>query len=431
MRIEKLFGQSILWRSLYFFTALLANIFFSRYLQADKSGAVLYLANMFSFVSLLLGLSLESGLTYFASKKIISYNKLVLFSMLWVVIVAVTGIVTSGFFLNFFLKDMPIDGNGVQRYAVVYVAGLMLINFFSVLFYSKSNYLLPSVILSVVNAAVIFCILFAGYFNNGATGFVVDLYFYSTFVQGLLLVIIFILRYNTLKKVALPTISNSKKLLHYSVLALGANIIFFLFNRIDFYFVEKYCSKSDLGNYILVSRLGQMLLIIPQIIATVIFPHVAKGSFDKSVIDNVLIIGRLLARFYLVAIFVLVVTGKWLFPFIFGESFDKMYGLMIIFMPGFYAFSYLAVIGAFFLGTGNVKVNLAGTFIALLFLIAGDIFLVKIYGAYIAAIISATAYILNLLYAIYKFKKKFHVPFADFFKWQKQDLIWLKSLVKA
>ncbi|MEP7317968.1 MAG: hypothetical protein ABI921_04490 [Panacibacter sp.] len=432
MKIEKLFGQSIIWRSIYFITALGTNILFSRYLQAGNSGTVLYLANVFSFVSLLLGLSLESGLTYFASKQIISYGKLVLFSLLWVGAIAGAGIVTSGYFLTSILSNIALPADDLKWYAVVYVSGLMLINFFSVLFYSKNNYLLPNIILSAINIGVIFLIALHGFFSLRGNAFITDLYFYSTFLQGLLLFVIFIFRYNVLKSVSLPSVGNSRKLIQYSALALGANIIFFLINRIDFYFVERYCSKTDLGNYILVSRLGQMLLIIPQILASVIFPQVAKGSYSNAqMMSNVLVIGRLLARFYIVALLLLIISGKWLFPFVFGPSFDRMYGLMMIFMPGFFAFSYLAVISAFFLGDGHVKVNLAGTFIALIIVMIGDILMVKNYGVYVAAVVSSMGYILNLLYAIFIFKKKFQVPFPEFFKWQKHDLAWIKSLIKT
>lgn len=431
MTIEKLFGQSIIWRGFYFITTLAANILFSRYLQAGNSGTVLYLANIFAFVSLLLGLSLESGLTYFASKKIVSYNKLVLFSVLWVSLIAVIGIATSGYFLNIILKDISMPPETIKWYAVFYVTGLMMINFFSVLFYSKNNYLLPNIILSAVNIIVIFFISQVSKFRQQG-GFVTDLYFYSTFLQGLLLLVIFIIRYQTFKIISLPAAGHTKNIIRYSVLALGANIIFFLINRVDFYFVEKYCSKTDLGNYILVSRLGQMLLIIPQILASVIFPQVAQGTYEQpQVMNSVLVIGRLLERFYLVVMILLIISGKWLFPFVFGETFDKMYGLMIIFLPGFFAFSYLAVISAFFLGSGNVKVNLAGTFIALLVVIAGDIVLVRYFGVYVAAGVSSAAYILNLLYSVNKLRKKFHIPVAGFFKWQKADLIWVKSLVKT
>ena len=64
--------------------------------------------------------------------------------------------------------------------------------------------------------------------------------------------------------------------------ALAANVVFFLVYKVDYMFVNysPVCTAADLGNYIQVSKLGQMMLIIPQIIASVVFPRTASGMTD-------------------------------------------------------------------------------------------------------------------------------------------------------
>src|SRR3569623_692028 len=126
MGIEKLFEQSIIWRGVYFITALVTNILLSRYLQAQLSGSVLYLASIFSFIALLLGLGLDSGLTYFASRKLISFNKLVTFAAFWIIGIALIGFVTSGFFLQQIFEGPATAINGASKYAVYYTCGLMM-----------------------------------------------------------------------------------------------------------------------------------------------------------------------------------------------------------------------------------------------------------------------------------------------------------------
>ena len=76
---------------------------------------------------------------------------------------------------------------------------------------------------------------------------------------------------------------------------MAANIVFFLVYRVDYLFVNAspVCTAADLGNYIQVSKLGQLLLIIPQIIASVIFPRTASGIERKELNNTLMIMARL------------------------------------------------------------------------------------------------------------------------------------------
>ena len=431
MAIEKLFGQSIFWRSIYFATAFITNILLSRYLQAALSGSVLYLASIFSFISLLLGLSLDSGFTFFASRKLAAYNQLVSFAVVWIALITLSGIITSCFFLSYFLKGSPVSLNGYQLYGYFYIAGLMFTSFLSALFYSRSNFWLPNLIFSVVNIFVIIAIPLLGHYYPQNSTLIIDVYFYSTFLQGILLVPAFVI-FNKKENSNsyFPSAGNIKQLIRFSVMALGANIIFFLINRVDFFFVEKYCTANQLGNYIMVSRLGQMLLFFPQVLASVIFPQAAGNTNMATIAESTLITGRLLSRIYLLMFIVLLLAGKWLFPFMFGPTFTSMYILMLIFLPGFFALSNLAVISAFLLGNGHLKINITGTLLALIIVVGGDMLVVERFGVFAAAAVSTLAYTCNFIYSVVRFNRKYNIAFIDLFKWQKKDLQWVKQIVK-
>src|SRR5437867_12855732 len=100
MNFKKLLAQSIIWRGFYFFSVLLVNVFLSRYLKAAGAGNLYFLTTIFSFSQTVLGLSLDAGITYFASSQLIARNKLISFTVLWSV---ATGIIMMGFVYLFFL----------------------------------------------------------------------------------------------------------------------------------------------------------------------------------------------------------------------------------------------------------------------------------------------------------------------------------------
>ena len=89
-----------------------------------------------------------------------------------------------------------------------------------------------------------------------------------------------------------------KQIIRYSLTALGANAVFFLVYRIDYLFVNysPVCSAADLGNYIQVSKLGQMMLVVPQIIASVVFPRTASGIEPESLNKAIITIARIFSQ---------------------------------------------------------------------------------------------------------------------------------------
>src|SRR4051812_34874143 len=89
MSFQKQIAQSLVWRGLYFFTILVMNIFLSRYFEAGNAGWIFYLCNNFSFLLILVGLTMESGVNYYASRNTINHNLLAWFSLLWTAVVAI------------------------------------------------------------------------------------------------------------------------------------------------------------------------------------------------------------------------------------------------------------------------------------------------------------------------------------------------------
>ena len=155
MTFEKLLQQSLVWRGFYFITLLLVNVVLSRYLKADGSGWIYYLTNFFSLILLVASLSMESGYTYYASGNIINHNKLAWFSLLWTVAIgAIVASVVYYYFGSF--KKIPInEANSYMLYALTYVCGILLINFFTVLFYAHKNFWLPNLLMGIFNLLLV------------------------------------------------------------------------------------------------------------------------------------------------------------------------------------------------------------------------------------------------------------------------------------
>jgi O-antigen/teichoic acid export membrane protein len=222
------------------------------------------------------------------------------------------------------------------------------------------------------------------------------------------------------------SLTEFKILFRYCALAFVGNIIYFLLYRVDYFFVEKYCSAGQLGNYIQVSKLGHLFFILPTILASAVLPITAGGK--KEDINQLLtLLSRSIFSIFFLACVFLAVTGQWLFPFMFGESFTDMYLPFLFLIPGILSLSGIFTLTAYFAGMNKIKVNIYGSLYALVFILAADIIFIPRYGIKAAALISSIGYIVYQVYIIYIFKKEFKTSLSDFFIFKFMDAQKLRS----
>ena len=432
MNFKKLLAQSIFWRGFYFFSILLVNIFLSRYLQAAGSGSLYFLTIIFSFTQAVLALGLEQGMTYFSSGNIIPRNKLIIIAGVWSI---VAGLLMIGIIHIYLLFDdearSSIDTNW-PLYGFLYIAGQSLMNYITALYYSKENYLLPNFLISIINIVYVFLIPSKDAATTAQeTEYIVTLYFFTFFISGVVLLCSFFLYNRNEGTYGLPQKASFKNFLQYSLTALGANVIFFLVYRIDYLFVNESpaATAEDMGNYIQVAKLGQLLLVVPQIIASVVFPRTASGVDRERLNAVIMVISRLFSQLFLLLFIGVLLLGKIFFINIFGETFNKMQMPMLILIPGIFCLSVLVLLSAYFSGKGKVKVNVQGAVLALIVMIVGAWIFVPKYGIIAAAAVSTVSYAVNMCYSLFIFYKDYQVNFVDFFRWRKDDYAWIKNLL--
>jgi O-antigen/teichoic acid export membrane protein len=428
MRLQQLIYQGIVWRGLYYASVFALNVVVARIYEADDSGLINYLINNLSFVLLITSLSLESALGYFASRNEISAARLTGVSLLFALLSAVASPLGVLFFAgaNFYQ-----GGTWFLVIPFVYVLGVVLTNYFSALYYAGQRVIFPNVVLIAVNILVIGFALYeyasseGRFYAEDKIAFVV-VFFSSFFVQGFILFLAWAMGHGF--KLAFPSRAEFRQLFHYAFTALLANVIFFLVYRVDYWFVKSFCTNEELGNYIQVSKLGQIFLLLPSIVATAVFTRTAGGKQQniRSVLE---IISRWLLLLYLVFVFAIVITGKWLFPAIYGESFNQMYVPFLLLSPGILALSTLSLLAAFNAGRNKIGLNVKGSAIALVVIIGGNLLFVPAYGIHAAALVSSVGYICFQVYVLHQFKKEHRSNIGDFFIPKASDWQMVKQFI--
>ena len=429
MKFEKILQQGLIWRGFQFSAVIFLNIVLSRYLQAAGAGWVYFLTNFFALAVLVGSINIDSAFAYFSASKGIPVSSLSWFGIAFTAVVCVLLVPLLRIYFTYYpVAHVPIGL--AMKYGEYYAVGIVLANLFAGLLYSQKNFFLPGFTLGLINYLLSFYVIYLRNINV-ASSFVVEAYFIGFALQGVVITILFFIKYEVFSNFQLLTIVQLKQLFRYSLISFFANFIYFLVCRIDYWFVEHYRSSSELGNYIQASKMGQMLLLVPQILASVILPQIAEGINRDLVTRNILVMSRLLMQLFVVLTVLDILLGQWMFTALFGKSFNTMNLPFLLLLPGILALSILTLISAYFAGKNKVIVDVIGASVALLFVVICNFLFTNKYGIAAAAIISSIGYTINLGYSAFIFfRTETDYSVKDFLQWKASDYSLIKEILK-
>lgn len=415
----ELITHHLLWRCMYFFSVLLINIGIARFFAASESGQIFYIVNNLSFILLLVSLSLESGAAYYIASGRFEPAALARFCVIWTAVASLLALGIWWLFMSFF-ESRKIDHGTLLLSGFLFITGSLLITYFTAIFYARKEFVIPNRILSLINGLLILLLIFERN-NHSIKNHFLELYFSVFFLQGIVLGIFFFLRQHKPDGKFLPSGTELKKVFRYSLAALLANGLYFLVNRADYWFVQYYCTATDLGNYIQAAKLGQMLLIVPSILGSTLFPIFSSGERTGN-IPELTSVMRILLWINILISFIIVGLGWYFFPLIFGPSFNSLYILFVLLIPGILAFTLNYPLAAWFSAGNQIAINVRGTILALLVITAGDLLILPGSGVLLAPVISSAGYICYYCYSVYTYRKRYPVPWSEFFLIRKSDL---------
>jgi O-antigen/teichoic acid export membrane protein len=420
MKLATALSKSILWRGFYFVSVMLLNILVARHFQSDGSGQIYYIINLLAFTLIIISLCLEAPMGYYLSQQKLNETQLAAISIGWTILIMLPG--------WFIIRSLEVPKEGILQLAgfhfsaTAFLTGNLLITFFVALFYAKMDFVLPNLLLVAVNLLLI--ILVPN--NDWVRSFMSDekyvqLFFLGFFIQGFLLMIAFLFRYfkfGDLKRIPAELI---RPFLSFALIAVVTNAMTFLMYRIDYWFVNKFVANdSDLGNYIQACKLAQLFFIVPSILAAVVFPMTASGRREE-MNEKMQLLSRGLILCYCIACAGLIAVGYWLFPFVFGETFNNMYLPFVLLVPAILSYSVIHLLAAYYSGKKVLSVNFKGNLVALFIIVVGDMLVIPRFGINGAAIVSSIGYISYMSFILLMHRKEYNSRFSDFLFFRQED----------
>lgn len=404
MNLKLHIKNNLIWQGLYYVSLVIINIALARFLEAKFVGELFYFTTILGFMVLLLNFGLNSSFTYYTANNGISSYKLFNFSLIWVIIIAAIVYLSSFFLWN----SIPIDNinlNSKSAFAFYYIIGLILVTNQISFFYGKNEFVIPNITLLIANA-ILLVLIVINYCNNKNTNHLLFDYFTFQLLQGILLAIFFGFKYLKSYEFQLPNKLEIKQLFTFGGINLFANLVFYIVYKLDIIFVQKWCVVAeDLGNYTQANKLSQLLLVIPQIIASTIFPATASNSNNNEVLTLIKKYIKVFAVICTVFTITLLFVGKQIITTIFGDSFYSTHLIIAILMPGIFCLMASNLFSAYLAGKKQHKHNLFAALIAVGTMLLLTLCFKKQYSIFIAAAISSIAYFFEALYCYLKFCK--------------------------
>lgn len=401
INLAKILKHNVIGKLLNHIIVFCINIFLVRFLGPAFSGPYfneLYVLNFIVFI-------FSAGLDY-AAIALVSRNPELLpaiHRMLFKVVLLFSVIV-----LFYVFVLLPHTDNYFKQpsLAIVFFSiGNLLLIFYQGILSAMKKFNQQNFILCITN--LLFLIYLFVFTKEDASITTTKLYHIEIIYASVFLLQGLLMWGSSFKTVAEKNITVSwNKVIRAGIFIMLSSLIYFAFLRIDNFFVQKYTDATTLSNYVQCGKIGQYFLYFSSIVSSTLLPFISSETVGSSFPEWKKMMKPYISLLCLAALFI-AITGKTIFPLLFGTEFNNMYSFILILLPGFICLGILTLINAVYIGKGNIRAILAGDILGLVIVTGFDAWLVPLYGAYAAAAISSVTYCLVFLFLLKNFKQQF------------------------
>ncbi|MEO5957791.1 MAG: polysaccharide biosynthesis C-terminal domain-containing protein [Opitutaceae bacterium] len=186
----------------------------------------------------------------------------------------------------------------------------------------------------------------------------------------------------------------------------GNNLLQFVNQRADVFFIQASHGSGEVGRYALAVSLAQIVLLIASALAQPLLPRVSAARSPAEAADATAGICRQFIALGVMITGALLLGGTWLVPHVFGRDFSGSIPSLVVLLPGIIAYGVHHILIAYFAGIDRSRVNVAISTAALVVTVAGNVWLTRRYGALGAALTSTCAYTLGAVLSVTVFVRR-------------------------
>lgn len=194
--------------------------------------------------------------------------------------------------------------------------------------------------------------------------------------------------------------------LKYNILMAAATLVL----RADLLIVNSFRGPAEAGVYALASQSALLLLLLPNVIGSLLFPRVARLHDTEGEVSSV--VARHTA-FVMLLVCLAAVPACFALPVLYGEAFADAPVQFLILLPGAYLLGLEMVLVQHFVGTGLPRMVLGFWLATLAVGVLLNLALVPRFGARGAALASSVSYTLIFVLVAFYFGRKTNKSFRS------------------
>jgi len=386
-----------------------------------------------NFLSTFFGISLNYSLLYITSSQKFDLSKTLktsfIISFILVVLCVVLFMTERFFDIHFFFQNKSILVNVLLLFTFLQmlISGILGGVMTGKLLFTPLQ--ISSMVLSVVNVG-----LYAAYFlyvwhkiRNGIPfeNFIV-VYAAIAFLPMLVNLYLFY-RYVKLSNTpGLLNFSQIKFIISYAAVAYTANVFLFFTAKMDFYLVNHFTSKGELGIYALAVNLTRLIYLIPLGISSVMIAYNASDDLER-VINNINKLLRVSTFIVLAAGLLALPVVDFFIPLFYGSDFVRSASVFKILLAGMIPLSAIQILTSFFGGRARLIHNLISMIVLFSFTILFDYLLIPRWGIIGASWANVGAYFISCAYLVLIYRQMTLSAVSRMFYITTIDLRELKS----
>lgn len=417
--------KSFLWKVIQFATSLALNISIVHTLGASLAGEFYFLIY---FLALFVGFftfGLDVSINVFLTKQKINATQALNLGG----IITLLGLLVSQVFVYFYhyrFEQLSKQLMLLQVVSFLFVAGSLSNVFFNAILTSREKNFFINRTIVWLNLLLIACILI--FRPVYAIKMIAVLYCSFIVLQALVNGVYCLRRFGEKKVFQLPEHSVRKQLLLFSGTSFVANFFFLLAPYITLSYVKAHYPAPVSGNFL---QAFKVMEIVGFLFASAYYPFVTLVSQGKQRMEiQVLFIIRVINFLVLLFAIAFVLIGEAVVPLVFGKSYNQLYPVFLLLLPGLFAVSASSFSTAYFYGVNKAKTNLVSSVFQLLSLAMFFTAIPDSHDIRIIALYYSISIWLSFAFDLYMLRREYAYKWNEILLPGKKDLVYLFGLLK-
>lgn len=223
--------------------------------------------------------------------------------------------------------------------------------------------------------------------------------------------------------------STMRPVLAFTMVGHLSNLINLINYRFDVWVVDHYQGPAELGLYAVAVGLGQLLFQIPEPFSRVVQPFLF-GQVKDEMLARFKAVARVSFTAVLLASVILAIFAHSIVPMLYGEVFNGSVNALYLLLPGIVFSSAFKVLAQLVVQGGFQQFNLLATALGAVVTVGLDLVLIPPLGIEGAALASTVSYLVVLLVVAQVIRSRMGIGVGDTFLVRVSDLVLLRDLVR-